>query len=198
MTAPGPFAALLGSARRRDLAAEEALFRQGDVTTALFVVEAGRVLLVRHTSEGVAVTVHVAQVGETFAEAALFSDRYHCDAVAEVPSRVAVLAKGAVRRALRASPETAEGFMRHMAGQIQALRARLELRNVRSARERVLQHLALAPRGTVGLDRPLKQVAAEIGLTHEALYRTLAALEAEGRIARDGRAVRLATPKGTT
>ncbi|HEX7126160.1 MAG TPA: Crp/Fnr family transcriptional regulator [Thermodesulfobacteriota bacterium] len=191
MTAADPFAALLDSARRRDLAAGEALFRQGYATTAIFVVEAGRVLLVRHTSEGVGVTVHVARPGETFAEAALFSDRYHCDAVAEVPSRVAVLPRAAVRRALRADPEVAEGFMRQMAAQIQVLRARLELRNVRSARARVLQYLALAPRGAIGGDRPLKQVAAEIGLTHEALYRTLAALEAEGRIAREGRAVRL-------
>src|SRR5690606_13791668 len=104
---------------------------------------------------------------------------------------VAVLPRAAVRRALRADPEVAEGFMRQMAAQILSLRARLELRNVRSARARVLQYLALAPRGAIGEDRPLKQVAAEIGLRHEALYRTLAALEAEGRIARQGRAVRL-------
>lgn len=192
----GPLQALLAEARRRNLEPGEALFRQGEPATAIFVVEAGRVLLVRHTTEGVRVTVHAARAGETFAEAALFSERYHCDAVADLASRVAVLPKGAVRRALRAAPETALGFMRQMAGQIQMLRARLELRNVRSARERILQYLALAPRdvgGVIRLDRPLKQVAAEIGLTHEALYRTLAALEAEGRIAREGRTIRLVT-----
>lgn len=191
---PGALAPLLASARRRRLAAGDRLFRQGDATSALYVVDSGRIVLVRHTSEGAAVTVHVARAGETFAEAALFSERYHCDAVADTASSVAVLPRAAVRRALRADPDLADAFMRQMAAQIQALRAALEVRNVRSARERVLQYLALAPRhaGEVRLDRPLKQVAAEIGLTHETLYRALAALEAEGRVSRHGRVIRLA------
>ena len=60
-------------------------------------------------------------------------------------------------------------------------------RNIHSARERVFQHLLLAavPDGrTVALDGPLQDVAADLGLTREAVYRTLAALEADGMISR--------------
>jgi len=62
-------------------------------------------------------------------------------------------------------------------------------RNIRSARERLLHHLALAagPDGrTVELPGSVVDLAAELGLTHEALYRTIAALENERAIARTG------------
>ena len=68
-----------------------------------------------------------------------------------------------------------------------ALRSRLEERDIRSSRARILHHLALAagPDGrTVSLDGTLMDLAAEIGLTREVLYRTLAALEKDGTIAR--------------
>lgn len=44
---------------------------------------------------------------------------------------------------------------------------------------------------TVIFDRPLKDIAAEIGLTHEAFYRALAALEADGAIRRARRRITL-------
>src|SRR5687768_18283766 len=53
-------------------------------------------------------------------------------------------------------------------------------RSVRSARERILQHLELIAEDdqhALRLDSTLKDLAAEIGLTHEAFYRALAALE---------------------
>ena len=67
------------------------------------------------------------------------------------------------------------------------LRTRIEQRNIRSARERVRHFLALnagADGRTVALPGTLKELAAELGLTHEALYRTLAALERAGEIKR--------------
>jgi CRP-like cAMP-binding protein len=79
-----------------------------------------------------------------------------------------------------------------LARQIQALRTRLEERNIRSARERLLHHLALAagPDGrTIPLDGTLMDLASEIGLTHEVVYRTLADLEREGAISRTRSAI---------
>lgn len=75
---------------------------------------------------------------------------------------------------------------------MQGLRSRLELRNIRSARERVFQYLLLAARPdgrTVTLDGQLQDIAADLGLTREAFYRTVAALEAEGVIARTEQAI---------
>jgi len=79
--------------------------------------------------------------------------------------------------------------MARLARQIQDLRARMELRNIRSARERVLQYLRLcagADGRTIAIEGQFQDIAAEVGLTREALYRTLAALEAEGVLARAG------------
>lgn len=77
--------------------------------------------------------------------------------------------------------------MARLARQVQELRGRMELRNIRSARERVLQYLRLCA-GTrnrsVTLEGQLQDIAAEIGMTREALYRTLAALEDEGQLTR--------------
>ena len=180
-----PAAIRRGSTVRR-LAAGEPLFRQGDAATAIFEVEQGRLRLIRHTIDSHPVVLHTARPGELFAEAALFADAYHCDAVAAAASQVRVYPKRQMLTAFRSDPALSERFMALLARQIHGLRTRLQQRNIRSARERVLQHLALAagPRRTVRLDGTLMDLAAEIGLTHEALYRTLAALEKEGAIAR--------------
>lgn len=178
----------------RELAAGELLFQQGDRAAAIYKVESGRLRLIRRTVDDHLVILHTARRGELFTEAALFANAYHCDAVAAAPSRVRVYPKAKVMAALRSDPALAEAFMARLARQLQELRARMELRNVRSARERVLQYLRL----NVGIDGrsvpvegELQDIAAEIGITREALYRTLAALEAEGRLTRTEAAIRL-------
>jgi CRP-like cAMP-binding protein len=182
--------AIRAKAPRRALNTGEHLFRQGDKAAAIYWVEAGRLELVRHTVDDHPVTLHTAKAGELFAEAALYSEVYHCDAIARTASRVRVLAKRTLRAALREDPGLAERTMAVLAREIQRLRSRLELRNIRSARLRLMHHLALAAEpGTrmVRLDGTLKDLAAELGLTHEVLYRTLGNLERERVVAR-GRA----------
>jgi CRP/FNR family transcriptional regulator, dissimilatory nitrate respiration regulator len=191
LTAHSPLEWLPSSIRRqatvRELAADEVLFRQGDKAAAIFEVQEGRLRLVRMTIDSRPVVLHTARKGDLFAEAALFADTYHCDALAATGSRVRIYPKPDLLLALRSDPALAERFMAHLARQIQLLRARLEERNIRSATERVLHHVALAAgKGgrTMQLDGSLIDLAAELGLTHEALYRALASLEKTGVIAR--------------
>lgn len=107
-----------------------------------------------------------------------------------------VYPKEKVTEALRNDPALAEAFMARFAGQLQELRARMELRNIRSARERVLQYLRLrAGQGhSIAIEGQLQDIAAEIGMTREALYRMLAGLEAEGMVSRDGAVITLERP----
>jgi CRP/FNR family transcriptional regulator, dissimilatory nitrate respiration regulator len=171
----------------RTLSAGEALFRQGDRAAAIYRVENGRLRLIRRTVDDHLVILHTARRGEFFAEASLFAEAYHCDAVAAAPSRVRVYPKASVMAALRADPALAEAFMARLAHQLQELRARMELRNIRSARERVLQYLRLRAGlygRSIAIEGQLQDMAAEIGMTRETLYRTLAALEADGSISR--------------
>ena len=169
----------------RVLAPGELLFRQGDRAAAIYKVESGRLRLIRRTIDDHLVILHTARRGEFFAEASLFAEAYHCDAVAAAQSRVRVYPKPTVMEALRTDPALAEAFMARLARQLQELRALMELRNIRSARERVLQYLRLRVHGrSIAVEGQLQEIAAEIGLTREALYRTLAALEAEGCLTR--------------
>ncbi|MEI8396056.1 MAG: Crp/Fnr family transcriptional regulator [Rhodospirillaceae bacterium] len=189
--------AIGGDIRERQLGEGQFLFRQGDPVSGIFAVIEGRVRLVRYSRDGIVSVLYVAVSGDTFAEAALFSDVYHCDAVADVPSGIAVIPKEAILRAFAANPDVATAFMARLARQVQALRSRLEIRNIRSATERVLQYLLLlsAPgQRAVVFDRCFKDVAAEVGLTHEAFYRALSTLDTQGKIERNGRVIRILDP----
>ena len=125
----------------RTLEAGEVLFRQGDRANAIFEVDHGRMRLIRHTIDNRPIALHTARAGELFAEAALFADRYHCDAVAASAARVHIHPKRPLLAAFRNDPALSERFMATLAKQIHALRSRLEGRNIRSARERVLNYL---------------------------------------------------------
>ena len=181
------------SLRRRSLARNELLFRQGDKVTAIYFIEEGRLRLERRTFDGRLLILGTTPANEFFVEAALFSEVFHCDAVATEPSRVRIYPKTAVLDALRSDPASAMSFLKLVAHQIIDLRQRLELMKVRSAKERVMLYLDFhaGVGGTVSLPGPLQDVASELGLTREALYRTLASLEQTGAIERTKSRIRL-------
>lgn len=171
----------------RKLDAGELLYRRGDRASAMFFVAKGRLQLVTHTSEGKLVPLYVVRPGECVAEAALFAEIYCGDVVAEVASTVAVFPKEEFVRALHQNLTLNDEFMIRLTRRFNWLRVRLELRSLQSARERILQYLEITvPSGqnTVWIDRPLKSIADDLGLTHESFYRTLALLVKEGTVTR--------------
>ncbi len=87
----------------RSLKRGDVLFQQGDEATAIYSIEKGRVRLVRRTFDGHPVLIHTALAGEFLAEASLFADTYHCDAVASEPSRVQVYPREAVLKEIRSN-----------------------------------------------------------------------------------------------
>ena len=170
----------------RSVPAGTTLFRQGDSAIGIFVLVAGCLRLVRVTPDGGTVTLHLARPGETFAEPSLFSKHYHCDALADTDCVVGMYPKAKLISQLRADPEALWNFTHELARRLQGLRQRYELKQIRSAPERVLQFLRLRcdENGRLRAAGTLKDVAIELGLTHEALYRTLTTLEQRGLISR--------------
>jgi len=188
---PAPFDSLPAAARQsRDLDAGAPLFRQGGVSRAMYFLHAGAIEMIRHTEAGQKLTLFRAVPGDTLAEPALFSDAYHCDAVAEVASRVSRIDRAAVLDLARADPAFALALVKRLSGQVQGYRRRLELMSIRSARERVAAAMADGR-----MSGSVVAFAAELGLTHEAVYRALAALVRAGRVEHPARGVyRLKTP----
>lgn len=178
----------------RTLKPGEYLFRMDSLTVGLFEVVSGRIKLVRPEPSGRETILYTAGAGEIVAEASLFSTAYHCDAIATTDSVVRLYPKSALLAALDANEQAARAFMGKLAREIMNLRTRLEQRNIHTARDRVRHYLGLhaEPDGrTVTLGGTLKDLAGELGLAHEALYRTLAEMEEDGEIERPKGAIRL-------
>ncbi|MCK0141962.1 Crp/Fnr family transcriptional regulator [Aliiroseovarius sp. F20344] len=175
---PPPFGSLpRHGVSLRELRVGDALFRQDDASRAMFFLRSGAINLIRHTEAGQKVTMFRATSGDTIAEPSVFSDHYHCDAISEQPSIVLSFDRQSVLAAMTTDSEFAAAFVKRLAGQVQTYRRQLELLAIRSAKDRVLAGLADGRLTGTVLD-----FAAELGLTHESVYRALADLTRDGRI----------------
>jgi CRP-like cAMP-binding protein len=170
------------------------VFRKGDAVQAVFFVLDGEVRLSRFAKDGSEIALHRAGRGEFFAEAALNAPRYDCNARASQSSALLAFPAGKVHKLLDKDPEFAHQWVALLARQLHAARARLERLALKSAAERVLHYLHIegkGPRCEVALSGSVKDLAKELGLTHESLYRTLARLERDGVIVRRDHRLRL-------
>lgn len=183
---------LVRASSLRDLARGEPLYFQGDPAEAVFVLLYGRLQLCTTTSEGRQVPLYVVRAGECVSEAAVFAERYCSDVIAETKSRVRGFEKKTLQNTFLRYPLLAQEFMTLQAIRCNTLRVSLELRSLRSARDRILQFLNIAvPSSGIRIDRPLRNIADDLGLTHESFYRTLNQLISEGVIRRTAKTIRL-------
>ena len=174
--------------------AGQRLFRQGDRARNFYIVTSGRVKLVRYTIEGRMVVMQTVRSGESLGENTVVRNVYSCTAIAEVEARAIAYPQPLLTEALDYA-ELAEDFTTKLISKIQSLEVGLELLQIRSAHLRLLQYLQYnAVSNTVDLDRPLKEVAAELNLAPRTLSRALARLEYEGRIMRQGDSIELQIP----
>jgi CRP-like cAMP-binding protein len=163
------------------------VFRKGDAVRAVFLVLDGEVRLSRFAKDGREIALHRAGRGEFFAEAALNAPRYQCNAIASQASTLLAFPAAKVRALLSKDSEFAHQWVALLARQLHSARARLERLALKSAAERVLHYLHTegnGPRCEVALAGSVKDLAKELGLTHESLYRTLARLEQDGVVVR--------------
>lgn len=177
-----------------EVPADGSIFIQGDPAGEIYLVLKGQVRLVRYTEQGAALTLFSAREGQTFAEAALFSPIYHCTAVADKACRILGFDKKELLAALEKNPSIMLRLVAMLSRQIKDMRTLLEIRSIPSASDRVMQYLLLqadSGSGVYTIPTTLKDLAQELGLAHETLYRVLAALEQKGRIRKKGRAIYL-------
>ena len=163
--------ALRSTSRR--LAEGALLFHRGDPVVSLFLVLEGTIELTRHQADGGIVVLQRASRHAILAEASVFSQHYHCDAFAALPSVVLVVAMSAVRERLAQSPEFAGAWVEHLAHEVQEARLRSEILSMRTVVKR-LDAWLLSHGDRLPAKGEWKNLALQIGVSPEALYRELA------------------------
>jgi CRP-like cAMP-binding protein len=150
----------------------------------------GEMRLVRVTSRGAEVVLQRARAG-FLAEASLDQAAYHCDAVASADSQILVIPLAAFRTALT-DAAFQQAWMAHLAHELRNVRAMTERISLRTARERIIHYIETEGRsGALTMTQSKKDWAAELGLTHEALYRELSRMQRLGELAIAGSTLQL-------
>ncbi len=180
--------------KKRLLQKGDYLFHQGDHVEYMYVVRQGVVKLVRHSIDGNDIILQLAVSKDMIAEASLFSDRYHCSAIVQSQSaELSCFDRKSLLIALKREPDTMMELVELFARRIRHLRALLEIKNIRSAKQRMYCYFQLEADGghEVHLQLSYKDMAYQLGLAHETFYRNLKCLENEGKLIRKASSIQL-------
>lgn len=169
---PAPIDMLFRDANRRSYKRGETVFRSGDPVTSVYLVLDGAVELVRHSASGTRLVLHRAIMGDILAEASVYSEIYHCDGEVAAMTRLASLPASSFLQRLDTNPVCARNWAAKLAHSLQSARMQSEMRGLKTVAEKLDMWLsngrAIPPKGQV------QELAQDLGVTREALYRELA------------------------
>lgn len=184
---------LVQQAKVLQFRAGEALFSYKEPINALYRVLEGRFSLIHHTVHGGEIVLMRIGPEQFIAECSVCADIYTCHAQAEVDSFVARLSLADFDGWLYRDSGFARAWALDLARRLKDQFLRYERLSIRSARDRILHYLytEARPDGVIRVPGSYLDLAAELGLQKETLYRTLASLEEEGLIARESHEIRI-------
>ena len=163
---------------------ETALFLTGVRPQWMYFVCHGEVVLERHGLNGEVVNLQRCQMGFV-GEASLMSAAYHCDARTTLPSEIVRIPIRALRQAFKLDYGFAERWIHMLSSEVRRLRLQNERLSLPKVQSRILHLIETeGQNGRYSLNCSLKQLAKQLAVTHEALYRALAQLEKTGKISR--------------
>jgi CRP-like cAMP-binding protein len=161
------------------------LFETGKKPQWMFFVASGEVTLERLSHHGDPVILQRTRYGFV-SEASLQSSQYHCDGRVVANSEIVKIPLDALANSLKNDPAFAGRWISMLNQEVKRLRLQCERLNMKSVKEKVLHLINTEGKnGKYKVTTGLKSLAGEIGVTHEALYRTLAALEKARTINRE-------------
>lgn len=179
-----------------DISKGQRIFCFGDEANAVYHILEGEVCLTRFSPEGGEIVLYRAREGDFLAEASLFGTHYHCDAICTRSGRCLQLPVTVLRDCLSNNPDFAMEWIAILSRNLRRQRAAQERLGLKSLRMRVIHYLVdRGKEGRVELNQPIIRWAAELGASHEALYRTLAEMEREGILQRQGQTLILLQPQ---
>lgn len=157
---------------QKSFAKGEHLFNRDDPVRMLFLITGGCVNLIRFQADGNQALLQRSTAGTVLAEASLFSERYHCDAVAAAATDTVLVTVAEVRRLLEHDLIFAGEWMAHLSRELLIARKRSEMATLRTVSARLDAWIAwnddaFPARGD------WRGLADELGVSSEALYREL-------------------------
>jgi CRP-like cAMP-binding protein len=158
--------------RKRHFKKGAHLFHQGDPVRLVFVVIEGSVELTRYQQGGNSLILQRAGSGTFLAEASVYSEVYHCDAIVAETCTTLEMNRTAFMELLASQPEIHEVWAAHLARQVQSARYRSEILARKNVSERLDGWLAWKD-GKLPARGRWRSVAEEISVSPEALYREL-------------------------
>ena len=164
----------------------ETIFHLGQQAESIYKVITGEVHLYRHNQDGKRVLLYRAYDDHYFAEASLNSDQYHCTAVSVKSSEIQVINAAKMLGVLRENTDFAVAWITKLSSELRRQRTFVELLHLKSAEER-LRHFILtegSPWGELHLKGTVSDLSEMLGLSREALYRTIAKMEKRGVLQR--------------
>ena len=171
------------------------LFAPGDPTQGFFAIHNGAVRIYRVSSEGKEIILEIAGALNTFAEASLFSDVYHCYAEALKDSTLYLIQKDAFLEMLQKDIRFNATWVHILSLEIIHLRQRIEELSLKSPRARIASYLLLLSEiqnnPSIKLPAHRKSIATLLGMTHETFYRTAKSLEDDGLVLFDRQRVEI-------
>ena len=150
----------------------------------MFYVVSGEVSLERIGLQGEAVVLQRTRTG-LVSEASLKVSHYHCNALAVGDTLAIKLPILAVAHWLDHDPEFASRWISMLNHEVHRLRMHCERLSMKSVKDRLLHLIQTEGKdGHYGTPSGLKTLAGELGVTHEALYRTITVLQKTGLLSR--------------
>jgi CRP/FNR family transcriptional regulator len=186
----------------KSLAKGEHLFGEGEPARGFYVVQKGAINVHRVSAAGKEQVIHIFRAGESFAEAAVATDKgYPADARAEEPSQVLLIQKEGFLDLLRRRPELALRMLASMSGHLRVLVGQLEDLTLKDVETRLANWLlkrcpdvnsGSAVRVELGVTK--RVLAAELGTVSETFSRTLAKFRQQKLVVVDGKVVTVLSP----
>jgi CRP-like cAMP-binding protein len=172
----------------------ERVFLTGAHPQWMFYVVAGEVTLERTGAQGEPIVLQRTRQGFV-SEASLKSLKYHCDARAITDSTLVKVPIKALSAELDSDSGFAGRWIGMLSSEVRRLRLHCERLSMKSVKDRLIHLINTEGKnGTYTAATGFKSLAGELAVTHEALYRTLAALEQGQVIQRDGNSMALSNP----
>lgn len=176
---------LLSSASCLELRKGEALFLKRQRPRLMHFVLSGEIVLERISEAGDPVSLQRVRQGFV-AEASMQSASYHCNAVVTSPARVVAVPIDLLMAELATDSAFALRWIGMLNAEVRRLRAQCERMSLKGVGERLLHMIETeGVNGQLRVASGLKSLAAELAVSHEALYRAVAALEKSGVLVRE-------------